>query len=140
MKMVKKEQEDIRPRNKCMSGLKKESDAGCPICGVVEVRVLDLENDVYSCVNGHFWKATEGVYLPLRLLAVSEVSVKLSMLSNQYREALNQLQKMGAWDGVDFDCLDDFRSAQIEMVEDGELMVFIRPNNSILYVLTCMIP
>ena len=138
--MTKKEHVNIRPRTKCMIKQKKESHTRCPNCGVKKVRVLDRENHVYSCTNGHFWKVVEGVYLPLRRLSVSEASVKLNSLSNQYREELSQIQKMGVFDGVDLDFLGDLRSAQLKMVEEGELLVFIRPDDSILYVLTCLIP
>ena len=33
------------------------------------------------------------------------------------------------------DCLDDLREAQIEMVKNGELIVFMLPDNNVNYVL-----
>ena len=135
---MNKEEVNIRSEIK-LSG-RKDSKTCCPMCEVLEVRVLDRENDVYSCINGHFWKTFEGVSLPLRRLSVSEVSVKLNSLSNQYMDELAQIQKLGVLDGVDFGLLGDLRAAQLKMVEDGELLIFLRPDNSILYVLTCLIP
>jgi hypothetical protein len=112
----------------------------CPICGVVDVFPLDGANFVYSCGGGHFWQVSGDVCLPLEELSLSMASVKLNNLTNQYRDELDQMQKIGVLDEFDFGCLDDLRAAQLLMVEKGDLRVFLRKDNSILYVLTSLIP
>ena len=113
----------------------------CPLCGSKNVISLDCDNNVFSCNDSHYWKYNEaGESLVLRKLSPSEVSVKLNMLSNQYKEELSQLFKMDELLGVDLVFLDELRVAQLEMVRDGELMVFLRPDNSVMYVLTSLTP
>ena len=110
----------------------------CPICRDLKTTRYPSSR-IYKCTQDHYWKLTEEKeIINVRRLSVSEASIILAFLTQQYKDEFCQFHKMGVFLEVSLrslDCLDDLREAQIEMVINGELIVFMLPDNNVNYVL-----
>lgn len=110
----------------------------CPFCGAGPVTLLDDVSRVHGCRCGRYWRDKEGVTEELRRLTRSEASVKMTMRNKQYVEEAELLSKIDIFKDIPLFTVEDLqipRQGLLGQMRDGELMVFLTPDEEIIYAL-----
>jgi len=110
----------------------------CPYCCAEPVTLLDEHSRVHGCRCGCYWRDKEGVTEELRRLTVSEASVKMASLNKRYVEEVEQLSKIDLFKDIPRFSVEDLqepRQGQLKLMRDGELMVFLTPDEHFVYAL-----
>jgi len=110
----------------------------CPYCGAEPVTLLDEHSRVHGCRCGRYWRDKEGVTEELRRLTVSEASVKMASLNKRYVEEVEQLKKMDLFKDIPLFSVGDLHGlwqGRLGLMRDGKLMVFLTPDEYLVYAL-----
>ena len=108
----------------------------CPFCG--DRYVTQLDGSIFSCSRGHYWRIEDGGVEKLHRLIIAEASAKMAMVDVQRLLEVEQLNKTNTFKEkivLPPEALQLVRQGMLGLVRDGELMVFLTPDEEIIYAL-----
>ena len=113
-------------------------ELNCPFCRNRLILVLDPDNHVYKCGNGHVWKVRCGKPIKLSKLSYIEAKIKLDLGRQQFVKDLNQLAKKGLMPPIritDAD-LTPLREGLLALIAEGGVDVYVDQDYNINFILT----
>ena len=110
----------------------------CPFCGAGVVTLRDEITGIYGCSCGRYWRTEDDVNDELHRLTMVEASVKMAMVNERYLLEVEQLNKTNMYkERIIFppEAAREVRQGMLELMKDDKLMVFLTPDEEIIYAL-----
>ncbi len=116
----------------------KIKESHCPFCENGPIQVLDHDNYVYKCSNGHVWKIRNGEPLKLTKLSNTEAKTKIGLRNRQFIDEFNQLTKTDLIPPIRITDADiaSLREGLLALISKGSVEVYVDQDYNINFILT----